>query len=252
LVRSVAFQVDELGCEGRQSAQFYLWTKDFMNSSGMPVVVYGNDPLCGWCFAIGPEIGSAKESLTGLVDWQISCGGLVTGQRVRSIALDAQYLRSGFAQVKAVCGREPSEAYWENVVNKGTWVSNSEPVCRAIFSVQRYIEATRSAESAALLAIDFSRSLSDVLYMGGKLPDDPQTIEQLSSAVGLDGKAIVQFWSSEEAKKLTQRQFSHASEFGIKSYPSLLIRHRDSVFPIGTGFMASADIVRAVENILLK
>jgi putative protein-disulfide isomerase len=221
-----------------------------MNAFSLPVVVYGNDPLCGWCFAIGPEIASAKKILNGLVNWQISCGGLVTGQRVRPIALDAQYLRSGFAQVRAACGREPSEAYWENVVNEGTWISNSEPVCKAIFAVQCHAETTGSAESAASLAIDFSESLSDALYVGGKLPDDPHNIEQLSLSLGLDGKAIVQFWSSDEAKKLTQLKFSQAREFGVESYPSLFILHRDSVFPIGTGFMPAEDIVRAVENVL--
>jgi putative protein-disulfide isomerase len=207
-----------------------------------PTIVYGNDPLCGWCFAISPQITLAKKVLGERVKWKILCGGLVLGERVRPVSFDSDYLRAGFAQVKQACGREPSHSYWDDVVAAGTWVSNSEPSCRAIFAAQHL--------ASDAVAIEFSHGLTDALYVDGLIPEDPATLRKVAESVGIDAHELVRFWSSTEAKELTETSFADARRFGITTYPSLFLLTGSTATFLGAGFMSAGDIVDAVERSL--
>jgi putative protein-disulfide isomerase len=202
-----------------------------------PTVVYGNDPLCGWCFAIGPALLRAKSVLANEVDWRLMCGGLVLGERVRPIAFDAQYLKQGFAQVLAVSGRKTGQPYWDKVVSVGSWISNSEPLCRAIF-------AARDLDSDRVF--EFSHGLSEALYIHGEHPDSEQTILQVANDTGYNANELIRNWKATDAFEATQRSFKQARAFGVTSYPSLLLVHNNKVVPVLAGFADEATIVATI------
>ncbi|HJK98924.1 MAG TPA: hypothetical protein RMF84_17010 [Polyangiaceae bacterium LLY-WYZ-14_1] len=66
-----------------------------------PTLVYGFDPLCGWCFAFAEGVADLRRALGDEVDWEVACGGLVVGPRVAPIAEAADYLRAGMGAVEA-------------------------------------------------------------------------------------------------------------------------------------------------------
>jgi putative protein-disulfide isomerase len=200
-----------------------------MNSS--PTVIYANDPLCGWCFAIGPDLLEAKARLGDLVTWRVECGGLVTGERVRPVADDREYLVAGLANVQARSGRQAGRGYVEKVLEPGTWVSNSEPACRAVLIVR---------DMAPERVIEFSHGLTDALYLDGDVPDDPSTIRRVAEANMIDADELLLRWSSPEALHSTATNFAHARALGITTYPSLFMDHEDGLEILAAGW-ASAD-----------
>jgi putative protein-disulfide isomerase len=206
-----------------------------------PVVVYGNDPLCGWCFAIGPDLVEAKRRTEDRFEWRIECGGLVVGERVHPIALDRDYLVAGLEQVRRATGRSAGTAYFDGLLAAGTWISNSEPSCRAVI-------AARSLEP--MLAIDFSHGLSDALYLEGREPDAPDTIRDVADSVGLDGVELVARWSSPEAKAELARAFGHARAIGITTYPSLFVEWRGERIPVLAGYAGADTIVERLDATL--
>jgi putative protein-disulfide isomerase len=203
-----------------------------------PTVVYANDPLCGWCFAIGPSLNEARERLGGDVQWHLACGGLVTGDRVRPIALDSDYLVAGFAQVKAASGREPGERYWSDVVKPGTWISNSEPACRAVLLAQQ-----RRPE----IAMQFSHALTDALYLHGQTPDNPETLGMVAE-YGLDPVQFIAAWDTQTAVDMTAAAFAHARSLGVTTYPSLFLEVGSQLVPILAGFANASDIEARVRQ----
>lgn len=203
-----------------------------------PTVVSGNDSLCGWCFAIGPDLLQARATLGGEVDWRVETGGLVTGERVRPIAKDRDYLRQGFASVRAVAGREVGDAYWRDVVEPGTYVSDSEPAVRAVVVAR---ELSPGSERA------FSHALTDALFLAGRVPDDPATVAHVAEQVGIDGAALAERWRTDDARAATATAFVRARRFGITTYPSLFLEATDgSVQPLVTGY---ADVTSIVERV---
>jgi putative protein-disulfide isomerase len=208
-------------------------------SNRRPRVVYGNDPLCGWCFAIGPELIEAKRRTTDRFDWHVECGGLVVGDRVHPVAQDREYLVAGLAQVAAVSGRQASAAYFDGLLADGTWVSNSEPSCRAVIVVR---------ELAPDRVIEFSHGLTDALYLDGREPDAPDTIRDIADGVGVDGDLVVTRWSAPAARDATVAAFAHARAIGVTTYPSLFVDVGGGLAPIVAGWSPADAIVAALEN----
>ncbi|MGF1646195.1 MAG: DsbA family protein [Kineosporiaceae bacterium] len=209
-----------------------------------PTVVYGNDALCGWCFATGPAILEAKQELGDEVAWRIETGGLVVGERVRPVAMDREYLVAGLAQVAMVSGRRAGEAYYERILGTGTWVSNSEPTCRAVLVAQ---------EMGPDVAVEFSHWLTDALYLDGRVPDDPDTLRDAAAAHGVDGHELLARWATPGAVETTREAFQRARALGVQTYPSLFLEAGDGTLdPLVTGYTDARTIVRIVREAVAR
>ncbi len=208
------------------------------SSRTRPTVVYGNDPLCGWCFAIGPELLEAKRRTADRYDWRVECGGLVVGERVHPIAQDRDYLVAGLAQVAAVSGRHAGAAYVDGLLAHGTWVSNSEPSCRAVVVV---------SSMAPDLVIEFSHGLTDALYIDGREPDAPETISDIAKGVGLDGDEVVTRWLDPAAADATAQAFLNARTLGVTTYPSLFVDTGNGLVSVLAGWASQERIVEALD-----
>ena len=205
-----------------------------------PVVVVGTDPLCGWCFGIVDALAAARRELADEVRFEAACGGLVMGERVRPVAQDADYLRSGLATVAATTGRQATPAYVDGLLAEGTWVSDSEPSVRAVV-----VARDTAGDDAAL---DLSSALSDTLYLDGLAPDDPSVLEQVAGRLGLDGPAFVQRWGSDAAREATRAEMARARALGVQTYPSLLLRTGGGVVPLVAGYASAHEITDVVRS----
>jgi putative protein-disulfide isomerase len=202
-------------------------------------VIYGNDPLCGWCFATGPQIQEAWERTRADVDWRIECGGLVVGDRVRPIALDREYLRAGHAQVERVSGRRAGAAYYDELLADGTWVSDSEPSCRAVL-VARDLDAD--------VAIPFSHGLTEALYVEGRAPDADDTLYDVGRGVGLDGDELLRRFHGERGATVLRDGFARARALGVTTYPSVFVDDGSGPVEVVAGFAPADEIVARVTS----
>jgi putative protein-disulfide isomerase len=202
-------------------------TSKIPDAKFVPTIVYANDPLCGWCFAIGPSLNQARENIGDDVHWRIECGGLVTGDRVKPIAMDRDYLKAGFAQVQSASGRVTGERYWSQVVVPGTWVLLVQQIKPEV-------------------AMSFSHSLTDALYLEGRTPEQPETLRLVADHYGLNADEFLSAWSSPDAIKMTQTAFERARKLGVTTYPSLFLEVGDRLLPILSGFATADEIEHKV------
>jgi putative protein-disulfide isomerase len=200
-------------------------------------VVYGNDPLCGWCFATGPQISEAKRMLGARASWRVMCGGLVVGARIRPIGLDRDYLVAGLRQVEHVSGRAAGEGYRTAVLEPGTWVSDSEPACRAVLVVQ---------DLYGDRAVDFSHALTDALYLDGRTPERPDTIRDVADTLGLDGERIVETWARAAATSMMGERFAEARAAGVTTYPSVFVDVRGRLVEVAAGYVTADELTTRI------
>ena len=214
-----------------------------MSTSAPLKLVYAFDPLCGWCFAFAPTTRALLERFeTDQVEWEVMCGGLVTGERVAPISQMRGYLEQGMRAVEARTPVRFGKAFREEVLAKGTWVSQSEPACRATLVAQKH-EGGRAA-------LGFGSALSRAFYEEGLLPDDPKTWEQVGDRVGLDGVALAKRAQTEEAKELTKAAFARARSQGVQSYPTLYQRKEGKLSVLLPGYAPAKDAVAMVQEVL--
>ncbi|HXV94127.1 MAG TPA: DsbA family protein [Pseudonocardia sp.] len=212
-------------------------------SPGRPVVVYGFDPLCGWCFGFGPAFAEVRATLADEVDFVLACGGLVTGERVRPVAADAGYLRAGLVRVEAATGVRAGPGF-DALLERGTWVSDSEPVCRAL-----YVARETAGDGPA---IELGAALSRAFYVDGAEPDDPQVLRRLADGVRLDGEVLVERWSGPDARRGTAAWFARSRAAGVRTYPSLLVPLGGALLPLLEGVAPAADVVAAIRAAVVE
>jgi putative protein-disulfide isomerase len=202
-------------------------------------LLYGYDPLCGWCFAFRPTMHALHTAFPDL-PIEVQMGGLVLGERVRPIAYDREYLVRGLAEVERVAGVRAGAPFFEGLLAKGSYVSNSEPPCRAVVVMQ---------EMAPERAFAFAHALPAAYYEQGQPLDDPAVIGDLAAAQGVDADHFVAHWQSDAARESTQRAFAAGRAAGIISYPTLRYRRGDRVVTLVKGYMAPEEAVNVVRGL---
>jgi putative protein-disulfide isomerase len=199
-------------------------------------LIYGFDPLCGWCFAFRPTMHAIVEAQPDL-PVRVLYGGLVVGERVEPIAAQRDYLIRGLAQVRQTAGVVAGDAFYNGLLADGTYISNSEPPCRAIWTMQQL---------APDQAYAFADALPDAFYGRGLPLDDERVLGELVAARGVDVESFLTLWRSDDARRGTQDAFAFARANGITMYPTLLYRRGDRAAVVARGFMPPQDAVAQI------
>ena len=206
-----------------------------------PTVVYGFDPLCGWCFGFGPAFAEIQRELEGEFDFELACGGLVTGDRVRAVRHDADYLRAGLQQVEERTGVKAGRAFLEGLLAEGNYVSNSVPLIEAIHA---------ATELNGNAAFGFGYGLAVAFYRDGLPPDHPDTVARVAEQHGLDADALMHLWQHPTRRTSTGAWMDEARRSGVTTYPSLFLRpHSHSeLLPLTAGAVTSAEAIALIRT----
>jgi putative protein-disulfide isomerase len=199
-------------------------------------LIYGFDPLCGWCFAFGPTMRALTEANPDL-PVRLRYGGLVVGERVQPIAVMRDYLIQGLEQVRRTAGVAAGPDFYNGLLAQGTYISNSEPPCRAIYTMEQLAPAQAYA---------FAATLPDAFYVHGLPLDDEQVLGELVTPHGVDAEQFLAFWRSEVARDGTAAAFAQARSEGFNTYPTLLYRRGAQLALLGRGYLSPTDAVAHV------
>ncbi|HMQ30615.1 MAG TPA: hypothetical protein PKD53_07785 [Chloroflexaceae bacterium] len=202
-------------------------------------LIYDFDPLCGWCFAFGPSFRAAAAANPDL-PVALRYGGLVVGARVGPIAEHRGYLLAGFERVRQVAGFGPEAPFLEGLLAEGTYVSDSEPPCRAIFVMEQIAPAG---------AFGFAAALPDLHYREGVPLDDVAALAELAAANGADPALFAARWRSPEARAGVQAAFARHRASGAVSYPTLRYRRGDQDALVAQGFATPDETVRRIGSL---
>lgn len=202
-------------------------------------IVYHFDPLCGWCFAFRPTMQAIRAAYPDL-PIVLRYGGLVVGARVSPIANTRDYLINGLAEVQRRAGVAAGSAFYEGLLAEGSYVSNSEPPCRAILVMQQL---------APERAYDFADALPETFYVHGRPLDDPAVLAELAAAQGVDPAEFLRRWQSDEARTELQRAFAATRASGLTTYPTLLYQNGGTATLIVQGYMAPEAAVERIAGL---
>jgi putative protein-disulfide isomerase len=204
-------------------------------------LVIANDPLCGWCFGTVPAVRTLVEQLPTGWTIEVACGGLVSGERVRPVALDANYLRAGLEKVADVTGRRAGAAF-EDLLVDGRYVSDSEPPTRALWVATQLDPTHRHV-------LEMAHHLSDAFYVSGQPLDDERTIAAAAERAGLDAATLVARWRTDEARTGVRQWWTATRQRGITTYPSLFVEERGTLLPLAAGAFDATEVLAALREV---
>lgn len=170
-------------------------------------LIYGFDPLCGWCFGIVPAIERVRADHPDL-HVRVVMSGLVTDDSVGSYARLEGYIRQAEKQLKEVTGRESSDAFFQLIASPGV-IADSGPPCLAIAHV---------AGQAPDRAVDFAHLVIDAHHVDGADLNDPAVYAPLLNKVGLppDLPDITD-------RRLADAVWAEGRRIGLRAFPTLAV-----------------------------
>lgn len=208
-----------------------------------PELVYAYDPLCGWCYGFHPELDKVRAALEDRVHWSIVCGGLATGSHERPIGETSAYIRRGVADVEKRTGVKFGEPFLQGVLDRGLWVSRSEPGCRAVLTIQRLWSDK---------VFPFAEELSRAFYRDGLVPDGVETMRTVAERVGFEPATLLAEWDTPSARRTTQEHMAATRALGVTVYPSLFIRREDGLSRIFEGWRDATGALALIESVLRR
>ena len=186
-------------------------------------LIYGMDPLCGWCFGIGPAIRRVVADHPTLSVRPV-LAGLVTGSRVGPYAEMEGYIRQASERLLAVTGRAPSEAFFEMIRRPGVKGDSGPP------SVA--ISAVRRAHPGHVL--DFALRVTDAHFATGADLNDPRTYGEILQHMGLTLDL-----PDLDNSALATAEWHEGRALGLTSFPSLWLVQNGQSVPLALDYDAT-------------
>lgn len=182
-----------------------------MNPMASSRLVYGFDPLCGWCFGFIPALEALTQQRPD-IPIELRLGGLVTGERVRPYSEMENYIAGASSRLLAVTGQVLGEAFLGKLLKRSDVIASSIPPSAAILQVrEKYPER----------ALAFAHSVQAAHFRDGQDLNDLATYGPLLERLELD--VTLELPAPDRPGPALQREFDETRALGISSFPTTLI-----------------------------
>lgn len=173
----------------------------------MAELIYGFDPLCGWCYGIVPAMRRVAEDHPN-IPVRLVMAGLVSGDRVGPYADMEGYIRGASARLREVTGRAPSEAFFRLITTPEV-EGNSGPPSVAI---------AHAAGFAPDRAVDFAHRVIEAHFEQGADLNVPATYAPLLREVGVEAPL-----PDIHDPDLAEAVWEQGRRIGLRSFPTLAV-----------------------------
>lgn len=173
----------------------------------MAELLYGFDPLCGWCYGIVPAMRRVAEEHPD-VPVRLVMAGLVSGERVGPYAAMESYIRGAAGHLREVTGRAPGEAFFRLIASPGV-EGNSGPPSVAI---------AHAAGFAPDRAMEFAHRVIEAHFEEGADLNDPATYGPLLRDAGVEAPL-----PDIHDPRLAEAVWETGRRIGIRSFPTLAV-----------------------------
>jgi len=181
---------------------------------------YIHDPMCSWCWGFSKTYANFLSSLDTSIIVKRLLGGLAPdsdepmSDDVRKIVLNAWHRIE-----KNIPGVKFNFDFWEvNAPRRSTF-----PACRAVIAArnqgQQYDEI-------------MTKAIQTAYYLNAKNPSDLSVLTELAREIGLNVNNFEEDIYSSITQKALLNEIEQAHRLKANSYPSLILKKDQSIWPI--------------------
>jgi putative protein-disulfide isomerase len=173
----------------------------------MAELLYGFDPLCGWCYGLVPALRRVAADHPAL-PVRLVMAGLLSGARAGPYAVMEGYIRAAAARLREATGRAPSEAFFRLVATPGVR-ADSGPPCVAI---------AHAAGHAPERAVEFAHRVIAAHFEEGADLNDPAVYGPHLAAAGVAAPL-----PDLADPRLAEAVWAEGRRIGLRSFPTLAV-----------------------------
>lgn len=202
--------------------------------------LYFTDPMCSWCYGIGPGIEALKAEYADRIPLRVVPGGLRPDETAPMPEKMAREIAGHWEHVREASGKEFDFGFFEKYPG---FVYDTKPSCKAVAVANEMDEEK---------ALPLQHEIQTRFYARAEDPTRPDTLKSAAASVGLDGDEFERRFADDAAELLVQEGFQYSRAFGIHSYPTLVMRVRDQYVLVTQGYRPLDQLRQITEHILEK
>ncbi|MEL6140844.1 MAG: DsbA family protein [Bacteroidota bacterium] len=187
-------------------------------------IIYVGDPMCSWCWGISPELNRlATAANNNGIEYRIALGGLRPGGGDPWNEQFKNFLRHHWEEVNKRSG----QPFGEKLFERESFNYNTEPACRAVVCARQL---------APELEGRFFELVQHYFYVRNEDPNEVTFYEPICKELGVDFERFKLLFESDELRWLTAREFRQSREWGVRGFPTVLLRQDQDIQVIARGY----------------
>ncbi|WP_162053578.1 DsbA family protein [Pontibacter pamirensis] len=203
-------------------------------------LLYIQDALCGWCYGMSPVILQLYKAHRQDYNFVVLSGGMVRGSNVQPISGMSNYIRQASKQLEQVTGVKQTQAYHENILDKGTYITNSEPPAIALLILKEQFP-----EQQVLLAA----AIQNVHFVEGKDLNEVETYLPVVRQFGASEEDFKKKFTDKDYTDMARQEFELVEKWGISGFPAVVCEAGEKLYLVAQGYQPYDQLTETLERI---
>lgn len=200
-------------------------------------VRYIGDPMCSWCWGISPTVGAVEAFCAAEgIGFSITMGGLRAGGGDPWNAAFKDFLRNEWRHIGQVTG----QPFGYTLLEAPHFDYDTEPACRAVATF-KLLQARNPLPTPT--ALTFFSAVQRKFYVEGQDPKVVDFYASICASLALDFEAFRAVFDSPQAQQAVQQEFVRCRQWGVRSFPTLLLEHNGETVPLAQGFVTAEQVL---------
>lgn len=197
----------------------------------LDAVHYIGDPMCSWCWGISPVVTAIAQFCESRdIAFSMTMGGLRAGGGDTWNEKFKGFLENEWKHIGAKTG----QPFGFGLLDRPEFNYDTEPACRAIVTVQMLQQRQHLAEG---LPLRFFSAVQRKFYVDGHDPKEIGFYRDICDELAVDFAEFSETFSSPSAIQATQQAFAQCRQWGVRSFPTLLIQTGGELRTLANGYV---------------
>lgn len=203
-------------------------------------IIYVGDPMCSWCWGISPALHQLEQRAAQEgIPFRIVVGGLRPGGGDPWNEQFQNFLKHHWEEVNERSG----QPFGYSLFERESFNYDTEPSCRAVVAA-RTMDPTLEHRFFELVQHHF--------YVQNQDPATDTFYAPICKSLGLDYEAFLKLFHSEEIIAATKAEFQLNRQWGVRGYPTVLLRKDQQLFLLANGYAEFEQLWGGVEAQVLR
>ena len=204
-------------------------------------IYYVYDALCGWCYGMRPVMQQLYANYKDTLDFEVLSGGMIRGANVRPISGMADYIRQVAPRLEETTGVQLTKTYHEQILDKGTYLSNSEPPAIALSILK---------EQAPEQQVPLAGAIQKTHFVEGKDLNEVETYLPVATAFGMAAEDFRAKFEDAAYKAKAEQEFKHVQAWGIQGFPAVVLEKGGKLYLLANGYQPYEQLSATIEQVL--
>lgn len=205
-------------------------------------VHYVGDPMCSWCWGISPTVKRLEAFCADEgIAFSLTMGGLRAGGGDPWSPQFKDFLRNEWQHIAHVTG----QPFGFTLLDAAEFNYDTEPACRAIATV-KLLQAKHALPKSVVLT--FFSAVQQKFYVAGQDTTEVDFYADICAAVGLNVAEFTALFDSAEAKQAVHQEFVRCRQWGVRSFPTILLERNGEISPLAVGMVHADQLLATLKH----